>query len=198
MNPLENIFGTNIILENERVLLRPLQPDDILQFSKIAFEPEIWAYLTNLIRNEEDLNLLIEQTAADKKRGFRYPFTIEDKFSANIAGSTSYGNISPQDNRLEIGWTWLGKDFMGTGLNNNCKYLLLQYAFENLGCERVEFKTDVLNKRSRQALKKIGAAEEGILRSHMLMHGGRRRDSVYYSILKNEWEEVKKKLALII
>jgi RimJ/RimL family protein N-acetyltransferase len=183
-------FTEDIILENNIALLRPLAPEDEEGLGKIAFDTDIWKYNVGKIMNSTELNEFINVALEDRKRNFRYPFTIIQKTSGEIAGSTSYANVSVKDKRLEIGWTWLGKKFMGTGLNKECKFLLLQYAFEHLKFERVEFKTDVLNKASRRALEKIGAKEEGILRSHTLMHDGRRRDTIYYSILSDEWKEI--------
>ena len=184
-------FNENIILENNFALLRPLSLEDEEGFAKIAFDSDIWKYNVARIMNSTELKEFINTSLEDRKRNLRYQFTIIQKASGEIAGSTSYSNISVKDKRLEIGWTWLGKKFMGTGLNKECKFLLLQYAFEHLKFERVEFKTDVLNKASRRALQKIGAKEEGILRSHTLMHDGRRRDTIYYSILANEWSGIK-------
>jgi len=185
------IFTENIILENKNVLLRPLIQEDEKGLSEIAFDPDIWEFTVSVAMNLIELKNYINTAIEDRIRFSRYPFTIVDKNSSEIAGSTSYGNISIKDKRLEIGWTWLGKKFRGTGLNKECKFLLLQYAFEHLKFERVEFKTDVLNMASRKALKKIGAKEEGILRSHTLMHDGRRRDTIYFSILADEWKEIK-------
>lgn len=185
-------FNHNIILENNTALLRPLMHRDEEGFSKIAFDADIWKFFTARILDLEELNKFIKTSLEDRERNFRYPFTIIQKASGEIAGSTSFGNVSIKDKRIEIGWTWLGKKFMGTGLNKECKFLLLQYAFEHLKFERVELKTDVLNKASRRAMEKIGAKEEGILRSHTLMHDGRRRDTIYYSILANEWTNLKK------
>ena len=128
---------------------------------------------------------------ADKAANTRRAFTIIDKSTNNIAGSMSMGNISMNDLRLEIGWSWLGKSFRGTGINRHSKYCMMKYAFDELNFERVEFKTDVLNLRARKGLEKIGGKEEGILRSHMTMWNNRRRDSVYYSVLKNEWPLLK-------
>jgi RimJ/RimL family protein N-acetyltransferase len=108
-----------------------------------------------------------------------------------VIGSTSFGNIDLLHGRLEIGWTWLGRQFQGVGINREVKFLLLRFAFEALEIKRVEFKTDVLNQQSRRALKNIGATEEGVLRSHMIMPHNRRRDTIYYSILADEWPEVK-------
>jgi len=185
------IFTENINLENKNVLLRPLTQEDEKGLSEIAFDPDLWKFTVSRAMNPIELKNYINTAIEDRIRFSRYPFTIVDKNSGEIAGSTSYGNISIKDKRLEIGWTWLGKKFRGTGLNKECKFLLLQYAFEHLKFERVEFKTDVLNMASRKALKKIGAKEEGILRSHTLMHDGRRRDTIYFSILADEWKEIK-------
>ena len=182
-------FTDNIVLENNLVLLRPLTSEDEAGLSKISFDPDIWSFFVTRASDPDELKEFINIALEDRKRNFRYPFTIIDKPSGEIAGSTNYGNISVKDKRLEVGWTWLGKEFQGTGINKECKFLLLQYAFEHLKFERVEFKTDVLNKASRRALEKIGAKEEGILRSHTLLHDGRRRDTIYYSILANEWGE---------
>lgn len=169
-----------------------MQESDISGLREIAYDDDIWRLTTSVISNEEELKAYIATALNDRKREFRYPFTVIDKRSNKIAGSTSYGSLSEHDGRVEIGWTWYGKDFRGSGLNKACKYLLLSYAFDTLNLYRVEFKTDVLNRRSRRAIEKIGAKEDGVLRGHMLMRDGRRRDSVYYSILKPEWEEIKR------
>jgi len=184
-------FTENIILENNSVLLRPLTAEDEKGLSKIAFDADIWKYTVTRAMNSTELKEYINIALEDRERNSRYPFSIIDKASGEIAGSTSYGNIYVKDKRIEIGWTWLAKKFIGSGLNKECKFLLLQYAFEHLMFERVEFKTDFLNKAARKALVKIGAKEEGILKSHTLMHDGRRRDTIYYSILADEWKEIK-------
>jgi RimJ/RimL family protein N-acetyltransferase len=188
------ILNKNIVLENERVLLKPLSSEHFDGFCQIAFDSEVWTYMADKISNEDDLKAFIDSSLTAKTNGQRYPFTIFDKQRERIAGSTSFLNISEKDSRLEIGYTWLGMDFQGTGLNTRCKYELLKYAFDEMKFERVEFKTDFTNPKSRKALLKIGGKEEGVLRSHMLMHDGRRRDSIYYSILKNEWTILKKDL----
>ena len=161
------------------------------RLSKIAYYYEIWRFNVSRCMNDGELKNYISSALDPGKTGVSHSLVIIDKASQKTAGSSSFGNISAKDKRLEIGATWLGRDFQGTGLNRICKFLMLQYAFENLGFERVEFKTDVLNLQSRKALKKIGATEEGILRSHTLMQDGRRRDTIYYSILKPEWENLK-------
>lgn len=184
-------FAENIIIENSSALLRPLTEGDETGLSKIAFNPDIWKFSVSRAMNLSELKEYIKSAIDERKRNSRYPFAIIHKVSENIAGSTSYGNVSMKDKRIEIGWTWLGKSYQGTGLNRECKLLLLEYAFEHLKFERAEFKTDVLNTAARKSLIKLGAKEEGILRSHTLMHDGRRRDTIYYSILKKEWETIK-------
>jgi RimJ/RimL family protein N-acetyltransferase len=188
------LFSDNIILQNDVVLLRPLEKADYELFKEIAFNPQIWKYNVTSASNKNELHKWIDQALESKKNNIRYPFTIIDIKSERILGSTSIGNISLTDKRAEIGWTWLGLEFQGTGINKHCKFLLLQYLFDELNFERVEFKTDALNLKSRKALQKIGAKVEGVLRSHTLMHDGRRRDTIYYSILKNEWPSIKENI----
>jgi len=126
-----------------------------------------------------------------RDKELKYPWAIYDKKAEAYAGCTSYLNISAVNSRLEIGSTWIGEEFQRTGLNRACKFLLLSYAFEDLGWERVELKTDSRNEQSKTAIQKIGAQYEGKLRSHTLMSDGYRRDTVYYSILKPEWPRIK-------
>lgn len=187
-------FGNDIILESQTVLLRPVSNADFESLKQIAFDPDIWKLTVTIIRNEIELNEYIQNCVNARQSKDRYTFAIISKKTNSIAGCTAFGNISSADKRLEIGWTWLGKEYRNTGLNKAMKFLMLQYAFETLGCERVEFKTDVLNLQSRKALLKIGAIEEGVLRSHTQMHGNRRRDTIYYSILKSEWGNLKSKI----
>ncbi|MBC5995028.1 GNAT family N-acetyltransferase [Pontibacter cellulosilyticus] len=184
-------FTSDIILENSRVLLRRYKPSDVDQLKDIVYDEDIWRLMPTKISNQHEFEVWQQTVIKGYQAGTRYTFVIIDKATGKIAGSTSYGNISDTDKRLEIGWTWLSKEFRGTGLNRQCKFLLLQYAFDKLKYERVELKTDVLNMRSRKAMLKIGATEEGVLRSHTLMHDGRRRDTIYYSILRPEWEKLK-------
>lgn len=191
---MNEIFMRNIILQTDRILMRPISYDDIDGLRQIAFDKEIWKFNVFRIYDESELRDFLEKAIKGRESQNRYAFTIIDKLSGRIAGSTSYSNISEPDKRLEIGWTWLGTEFQGTGINKVCKYLLLNYAFNELNYYRVEFKTDFLNQKSKKALQKIGAVEEGILRSHTKMHDGRRRDTVYYSILKPEWSELRLKI----
>ncbi|MEJ8801567.1 GNAT family N-acetyltransferase [Pontibacter sp. H249] len=184
-------FTTDIVLENSHVLLRKFHPSDAPQLHEIIFDEDTWRLMPTKVSTQQEFEAWQKTAELGYKTGTRYTLIIVNKASGKIAGSTSYGNVSDNDKRLEIGWTWLGKDYKGTGLNRHCKFLLLQYAFEKLKYERVELKTDVLNMRSRKAMLKIGATEEGVLRSHTLMHDGRRRDTIYYSILRPEWKNIK-------
>ena len=187
MNKIEILFDPKLLIEDDTVKLRIVSLDDIQQLKKIAFEPSLWKYFTTELNNEEELVKYVENCIADFYHKKVVPFVIIDKKNASLAGMSSFGNIFITDGRIEIGWSWLGKDYQGTGINAAYKKLLLSFAFDKLGFERVEFKTDVLNQKARKALLKIGATEEGILRSHTLMPHNRRRDTIYYSILKDEW-----------
>jgi N-acetyltransferase len=189
-NEYDRFFPDSIVLETTRVMLRLMQTEDMEALFKIAGPPEIWKYFTKNLASKEEMRLWIKTALEERATQKRMPFVIIDKDSNEICGSTSFGNFSFYDKRVEIGWTWLGTASMGTGINHHAKFMLLSYAFEAMQMERVEIKTDNLNTRAKQALIHIGATEEGLLRSHMLMHGNRRRDSVYYSIIKTEWPDV--------
>ena len=183
----------NLILYNDNVLLRPLISDDYKSFEKLTGDKSMWIYFTNDLSDKSELQKWIITALDDMKDKTRFAFAIIEKLSGNIIGSTSFGNISLIDRRVEIGWTWITREFQGKGINDQIKYLMLKYLFEKLDFERVEFKTDVLNLPARKALLRVGAKEEGVLRSHTLMTNGRRRDTIYYSVLRSEWEEVKRK-----
>jgi len=187
----EKFFPSAIMLETQRVMLRLLQPEDAKELKKITAPEIIWKYFTKNLADYNELVKWIDDALQERVQEKRMPFVMIDKETMTLCGSTSLGNISFYDKRMEIGWTWLGTEYMGTGLNRHAKFALLSYAFDVAGMERVEIKTDYLNERSRAALHKIGAWEEGILKSHMLMHDGRRRDSVYYSYLKEDWPKIK-------
>ncbi len=188
-------FEDEINLENERVRLEPLRLDHLEALLPIALEhPGLLQFSPSPFGSQENLEKNIQGALSDRSRQFRYPFVIFDKSLNTYVGSTSYGAVSNKDKRLEIGWTWLAPDSQGTDLNLNCKYLLLRYAFEEKGFLRIEFKTDSRNSRSRKALEKIGGFFEGELRSHTVLPDGYRRNTVYYSILKQEWDENKESI----
>src|SRR5215469_304670 len=181
-------------LENEHVLLRPVREQDRAALHAIAMDSQIWRYFVTRIESDEDFNAFFDLGLADQAAGRRVVYCITDKQSGRMAGSMSFCNMSEPDARLEIGWSWLGRDFQGKGINRWAKFLMLAHAFESMGAERVEFKTDRLNVQARHGLCNIGAREEGTLRSFNPMPDGRRRDAVYYSVLRPEWPYVREQL----
>ena len=180
-----------IFLATDRVLLRPLTEADSETVHLLAQDEGMWQYFSLNLADKSQLQQWMTAAFHDWQVNTKRPFTLMDKASGRIAGSTSMGNISLHDLRLEIGWSWLAKEFRSTGLNRHAKFAMMRYAFEYLQFERVEFKTDVQNARAKKGLENIGGRPEGILRSHMTMWNNRRRDSIYYSVLKNEWPELK-------
>lgn len=150
-------------------------------------QPEIWTYSLQKAAGEDNLKMYLEFAVKARERGTEYPFIVFDKKQQAYAGSTRFYDIQLQHQTLQLGFTWYGKEFQGTGLNKHCKFLLLQFAFEQIGMERVEFRADINNKRSIAAMKSIGCVEEGVLRSHANKVEGGRRDSIILSILKDEW-----------
>lgn len=181
-------FNAEYILENQLVLLRPLLQSDfenLLRFS--AREPELWKYSLVTAAGHDNLRnyLAIAQKGRNEQK--EYPFIVFDKRTKQYAGSTRFYDIQQDYQTLQLGYTWYGKEFHGTGLNKNCKYLLLEFAFEKLHMERVEFRADNENARSIAAMKSIGCKVDGILRSNMPKREGGRRDSIVLSILKDEW-----------
>ena len=187
-------IGKDTALQNHIVRLDPLSEEDREGLKAIAFEAEIWEYFVFRIKDDAGLTEFISAALADREAGKRIVFTIRDLASGRVAGSMAFGSLAASERRLEIGWSWVGKPFRGSKINTASKYLMLDHAFSVLECERVEFKTDVLNERARAGLRKIGAVEEGVLRSFNYMPSGRRRDAIYYSILRKEWPEVKNRL----
>lgn len=186
-------FENDIILENEFVRLLPLGLNHYESLAPIALnEKNLLQYSPSKIGTETDLKNYIQTAIEERKNKIRYAFVIFDKKQNAFAGSTSFGSISNYDSRVEIGWTWIGKQFQKTGLNRQMKFLMMQYVFEEWVFERLEFRTDERNLVSRAAIEKIGGKFEGILRNQFLMNDGFRRSSVYYSVLKCEWPEIKK------
>jgi RimJ/RimL family protein N-acetyltransferase len=190
-------FSQNIILEDEFVLLLPLQESDVDNLLEIAInEPETWEYSLVRANGKENLENYIQLALKARENNTEFPFIVLDKKSGKYAGSTRFYDINLAFKTVQLGYTWYGKDFRGTGLNKHCKFLLLQFAFETLGMQRVEFRADNNNQRSIAAMKSIGCKVEGVLRNHMPTFGSEvRRDSIILSILKNEWfGEVKESL----
>lgn len=183
-----------VTLEGRAVRLEPLSLEHHAQMCEAGLDFELWHWTTQNIRTPKDMLAYIEHALEDQKRGTALPFATIDKASGKVIGSTRYLNIDVSNLRVEIGATWLGKIWQRTGANTEAKYLMLRHAFEKFGCIRVELKTDSLNQRSRDAIVRLGAQEEGILRNHMLTWTGRIRHTVYYSIIDSEWPEVKTRL----
>ncbi|TNH42944.1 GNAT family N-acetyltransferase [Photorhabdus luminescens] len=182
------------ILENEHVLLKPIHVKDKAEIRELSRDINIWRYFVFHVSNDDEFESFFTSMLNDQTSGIRAVYTVVDKPSGRIAGSMSFGNMVEKEARLEIGWSWLGEAFRGKGINRWAKYLLMQHSFEVLGALRVEFKTDVLNLQARAALRNIGATEEGILRSFNFMPSGRRRDAIFYSVLAEEWPEIKNTL----
>ena len=182
-------FSFDYTLENEMVLLRPLRLDDLNNLKRFSeAQPELWKYSLQSGAGEENMKRYL-QTAIDNRITLKeYPFIVFDKRTHQYAGSTRFYDIQPDYQTLQLGYTWYGKEFQGTGLNKHCKYLLLSFAFEQWNMERVEFRADNENERSKAAMKSIGCQVDGILRSNVPKASGGRRDSIVLSILKNEWE----------
>lgn len=181
-------FREEIILENERVLLRPLQVSDAsLLGHYVNEEPDLWQYSLAAITNTKDVEKYIQAAIEARENKTSYAFIVFDKLLNTYVGCTRFYDIQLNFQTTQIGYTWYSKKCWGTKLNENCKFLLLQFAFDKMGFERVEFRADNNNKRSIAAMQKIGCAVEGVLRNHLPMPNGKRRDSIVLSILKEDW-----------
>ncbi|MFI5253705.1 MAG: GNAT family N-acetyltransferase [Bacteroidota bacterium] len=188
-----------VTLHGKHVRLESLSTEHIESICEIGLEKSLWKWTITNIETREDLEKYVKDAIYEQLHGTGLPFAIMSNINSpdgsyRIVGSSRYFNIEPSHKRLEIGHTWIAPQWQRTIVNTEAKYLLLKYAFEKMGVNRVEFKTDALNKKSRIAIKRIGAHEEGILRKHSITQLGRVRDTVYYSIISTEWDKVKKKL----
>ena len=179
------------VLEGRYVRLEPLEERHLPGLAEIAFDPELWRWTASQVLTPEDLADYVRAAQQERRAGKAIPFATIERSSGRVVGSTRFGNIDVANRRVEIGWTWIAQPWQRTAINTEAKYLMLRWAFEQLGCIRVEFKTDVLNEKSRRAIARLGAVEEGILRSHMITASGRIRDTVYYSIISSEWPRVR-------
>ena len=180
-----------VTLEGRYVRLEPLALAHLAALCAVGLDEDLWRWTTTQIRTPEEMRAYIETALEEQKRGVSLPFVTVSKSTGRPVGSTRFGSIDRPNRRLEIGWTWVGREWQRTPVNTEAKYLMLRHAFETLGAIRVEFKTDSLNERSRRALLRIGAREEGTLRNHMITSTGRIRHSVYFSIIDSEWPTVK-------
>jgi N-acetyltransferase len=183
-----------ITLEGRFIILRPPSIDDIEGLSIAARNGEIWNTRFSQFPNPNEIPQYVQEMLNLSSRGLILPFITIDKASNTIVGTTRYLNIDYENHRIEIGHTWIAKSWRKTYVNTEAKFLMLQYAFEKLECIAVEIRTDLLNIVSRQAIQRLGAKQDGILRHHKIMRDGRIRDTVCYSIIKPEWKRVKENL----
>ncbi len=183
-----------VTLEGQHVRLEPLAKAHLAGLAEVGLEEELWRWIPTAVRTPEEMAAYIETALDEQQRGVALPFAIVEKATGRAIGSTRYANIERAHHRVEIGWTWVAREWQRTASNTEAKYLLLRHAFESLGCMRVELKTDSLNEKSRAAILRIGAKEEGIFRNHMITASGRIRHTVYFSIIDSEWPAVKARL----
>ncbi len=186
------------ILENEVVRLTPLQKEDSKHLIELAKDSSLWNYFPVDLSDRDSFLGWLDRRLELMEQGEWLPYLVFSKRLSQYVGMTCYLNIDEKNQVIEIGGTWYGSKFHGTDVNPNCKMLMMSHAFETLSMQRVEYKTDVLNERSRRAIMKLGAKQDGILRSDRIVQGDRRRDTIYYSILAEEWPSVKNKLAVRI
>ena len=180
-----------VVLEGPRVRLEPLRADHFEDLAEVAFDPVVWRWSALGDLDEAGLRRWMTAALANADAGLERPFATVERSTGRAVGSTRFMSIVPEHRRLEIGWTWLGTAFQRSGINREAKLLQLTHAFEVLGANRVEFKTHALNDRSRTALAGIGATFEGIFRNHMILPDGSIRHSAYFSVIAEEWPDVK-------
>jgi len=184
-------FSSELILENDSVVLRPLSINDIDSIETISYNKELGEFGAK-VNNRAGLTDYFNFCLKSKEAKELYPLIILDKKTKDPIGITMFGNISFQHKRLEIGWTWIGEKFQGTGINANCKGLLLDYCFDSLELRRVEFKIDIKNLKSQKAIEKIGAIREGFLRNYSIQSYGESEGTYVYSILREDWKKAYK------
>jgi N-acetyltransferase len=185
---------TPVTLAGRHVRLEPLSLGHLDRLCEIGFDEGVWRWTLATVQTPEDMREYVAAALKSQDEGTALPFATVERSSNRVIGSTRFANIDKEHRRLEIGWTWIAPAWQRTIINTEAKYLMLSHAFETLGCNRVEFKTDSLNEKSRNALRRIGAQEEGTFRNHMITQGGRLRHTVYFSIINSEWPAVKANL----
>lgn len=183
-----------VILEGEFVRLEPMTAGHADALFEAGSDPSLWKWTINVIERPEDMRAYVTSALSDQQRGVSLPFVTVAEDDNSVVGSTRFGNIDTVNRRAEIGWTWITPTRQRTRINTEAKLLMLTYAFETWKCIRVELKTDVLNEKSRNAILRLGAKQEGIFRNHMITDAGRFRDTVFFSIIDTEWPDVKASL----
>ena len=181
-------------LEGAEVRLVPLSMEHLDGLCVAGLDPDLWRWIPTQVLDQAGMRAYVELALEEQRRGVSLPFTTTLKGTGEVTGCTRYMNIDLKNRRVEIGATWIGRPWQRSVVNTEAKYLMLRHAFETLHCARVEIKTDALNERSRKAIGRLGAKEEGILRRHVLTDTGRMRDTVYFSILDDEWPAIKSRL----
>jgi N-acetyltransferase len=180
-----------VVLEGTVVRLEPLSVDHLPGLISVGLDADIWRWMPVAIQSPMDMRTYVETALAGRDSGREMPFATIEAASGRVIGGTRYLNIEPAHRRLEIGYTWLAPAWQRTAANTEQKLLMIGHAFNDLGALRVEFKTDSLNEKSRAALLGIGATEEGTMRNHMITQGGRRRHSVYFSVIEEDWPQIR-------
>jgi N-acetyltransferase len=183
-----------VVLEGHWVRLEPMREDHADGLARVALDPDIWRHLPILLAGRADVDAWVKNALQNRETGAELPFVQIERESGNIIGSTRLMDIRPEHRGVEIGYTWIARPWRRTRINSEAKFLLLRYLFEDVGCIRVALKTDLLNERSQRAIERLGARREGVLRKHMIVQGGRFRDTVYYSILDEEWPGIRARM----
>jgi RimJ/RimL family protein N-acetyltransferase len=185
---------TPFILEGKHVRLEPLSESHLDALCAVGLDPDLWKLIPVQILDRDAMLRMIRAQLTEQEKGISIPFATVDRASGRVVGATRFMNMDLANKRLEIGSTWIAKPWQRTAINTEAKYLMMCHAFETLGCNRVEWKTDSLNTQSRNAILRLGAKQEGIFRQHMVTWSGRLRDTVYFSVIAPEWPEVKANL----
>lgn len=187
-----------VVLEGAVVRLEPLTRHHLFALAEVGLDPSLWVLTVSQVHELDAMRRWVERALAQHAAGEGLPFVTIERASGRVVGSTRFMAWVPEHRRVEIGSTWVAPPWQRTAINTEAKFLMLEYAFGTLQCQRVEFKTDVLNVRSRAAIARLGAREEGIFRRHVITDAGRTRDTVYFAITDEEWPEVRARLGRML
>lgn len=196
--PMPSIPLTPLVLDGAHVRLVPLAADHAEALWDVGSDPALWTYSLAPMASLEDMRRYVDAALDEQARGVALPFAHVERASGRVVGSTRFGNYAPEHARVEIGWTWIAAPWQRTALNTEAKRLMFAHAFEVLGVNRLELKADARNARSRAAMRRAGAVEEGVLRRHMVLPSGWARDSVYFSVVADEWPAVRARLDALL